>query len=96
MSNHPGRPGPRKQLIVGLPQGQGRNTSEAYSLPPRKKNLDPRSDPQDVASRSRHPGGVNTLFGDGSVHFMKNSINIRTWIQLGSINGGEVVSSDSY
>jgi prepilin-type N-terminal cleavage/methylation domain-containing protein/prepilin-type processing-associated H-X9-DG protein len=49
-----------------------------------------------VASRSRHPGGVNTLFGDGSVHFMKNSINIRTWIQLGSISGGEVISSDSY
>jgi prepilin-type N-terminal cleavage/methylation domain-containing protein/prepilin-type processing-associated H-X9-DG protein len=49
-----------------------------------------------VASRSRHPGGVNTLFGDGSVHFMKNSINPQTWVALGSINGGEVVSSDSY
>jgi prepilin-type N-terminal cleavage/methylation domain-containing protein/prepilin-type processing-associated H-X9-DG protein len=49
-----------------------------------------------VASRSRHPGGVNTLFGDGSVHFMKNSINPQTWVALGSINGGEVLSSDSY
>jgi prepilin-type N-terminal cleavage/methylation domain-containing protein/prepilin-type processing-associated H-X9-DG protein len=47
-------------------------------------------------SRSRHPGGVNTLFGDGSVHFIKNSINPQTWIALGSISGGEVVSSDSY
>ena len=28
-----------------------------------------------AGSRSRHPGGVNTLFGDGSVHFMKNTIN---------------------
>ena len=28
-----------------------------------------------AGSRSRHPGGVNTLFGDGSVHFMKNSIS---------------------
>ncbi len=27
------------------------------------------------AARSRHPGGVNAGFGDGSVHFMKNSIN---------------------
>ena len=47
-------------------------------------------------SRSRHPGGVNTLFGDGSVHFMKNSINPQTWIALGTISGGEVLSSDSY
>jgi len=49
-----------------------------------------------VGSRSRHPGGVNSLFGDGSVHFMKNSISALTWVQLGSINGGEVISSDSY
>ncbi len=49
-----------------------------------------------VAARSRHPGGVNALFGDGSVHFMKNSINALTWVQLGSIHGGEVISSDAY
>ncbi len=47
-------------------------------------------------TRSRHPGGVNSLFGDGSVHFMKNSISPLTWVQLGSINGGEVISSDQY
>jgi prepilin-type N-terminal cleavage/methylation domain-containing protein/prepilin-type processing-associated H-X9-DG protein len=47
-------------------------------------------------SRSRHPGGVNSLFGDGSVHFMKSSISPLTWVQLGSISGGEVISSDSY
>jgi prepilin-type N-terminal cleavage/methylation domain-containing protein/prepilin-type processing-associated H-X9-DG protein len=49
-----------------------------------------------VGSRSRHPGGVNTLFGDGSVHFMKNTINPMTWIAIGSISGGEVISSDQY
>jgi prepilin-type N-terminal cleavage/methylation domain-containing protein/prepilin-type processing-associated H-X9-DG protein len=49
-----------------------------------------------AGSRSRHPGGVNTLFGDGSVHFMKNSINPLTWVQLGSINAGEVISADQY
>ena len=47
-------------------------------------------------ARSRHPGGVNALFGDGSVHFVKNSINPQTWVGLGSISGGEVISSDSY
>ena len=49
-----------------------------------------------TGSRSRHPGGVNSLFGDGSVHFMKNSTSPMTWVQLGSINGGEVISSDQY
>ncbi len=49
-----------------------------------------------VGARSRHPGGVNVLFGDGSVHFLKNSVAPGTWIALGSIKGGEVISSDSY
>ena len=48
------------------------------------------------ASRSRHPGGVNTLMADGSVKFMKNTVNVVSWRALGSINGGEVLSSDSY
>jgi len=49
-----------------------------------------------AASRSRHPGGVHSLFGDGSVHFMKNSISQQVWVQLGSIASGEVVGSDAY
>ncbi|WP_076349084.1 DUF1559 domain-containing protein [Paludisphaera borealis] len=49
-----------------------------------------------IISRSYHPGGVNVLFGDGSVHFIKSSINGDTWRSLGSVSGGEVVSSDSY
>ena len=49
-----------------------------------------------VTSRSYHPGGVNALFADGSVHFIKNSINYQTWRGLGTIAGGEVISSDSY
>jgi prepilin-type processing-associated H-X9-DG protein len=48
------------------------------------------------ASRSRHPGGVNTLMGDGSVRFIKDSINGASWRALGSIAGGEVISADSY
>jgi prepilin-type N-terminal cleavage/methylation domain-containing protein/prepilin-type processing-associated H-X9-DG protein len=46
--------------------------------------------------KSRHPGGVNMLFCDGSVHFLKDSISRVTWAGLGSKNGGEVISSDSY
>lgn len=49
-----------------------------------------------VTTRSRHAGGVNTLLGDGSVKFIKNSINQLTWFALGSRAGSEVLSSDSY
>ena len=49
-----------------------------------------------VTSRSHHPGGVNVLFGDGSVHFIKETVDWRNWRALGTIAGSEVVSSDSY
>jgi prepilin-type processing-associated H-X9-DG protein len=45
---------------------------------------------------SFHPGGVNTMMTDGSVRFIKDSINPPTWWGLGTRNGGEVISSDSY
>jgi prepilin-type processing-associated H-X9-DG protein len=46
--------------------------------------------------RSRHPGGVNVLMADGSVKFMKNSVNQITWWALGTKAGGEVISANSY
>jgi prepilin-type N-terminal cleavage/methylation domain-containing protein/prepilin-type processing-associated H-X9-DG protein len=45
---------------------------------------------------SMHPGGANFLFGDGSVHFLKQSISLPTYCALGSRAGGEVVSADAY
>ena len=49
-----------------------------------------------ITARSFHPGGVNVLFCDGSVHFVKDSIGCSTWQGLGTIAGGEVISSDQY
>jgi prepilin-type processing-associated H-X9-DG protein len=45
-----------------------------------------------AASRSRHPGGVNVLRADGSVHFVSQNIDLATWQAMGSISGGEIVS----
>ena len=47
-------------------------------------------------ANSNHPGGANFLFADGSVHFLKSSINIKTYWALGTKADGEVISSDSY
>jgi prepilin-type N-terminal cleavage/methylation domain-containing protein/prepilin-type processing-associated H-X9-DG protein len=49
-----------------------------------------------IAARSKHPGGVNSLLADGSVRFVKDSIDVATWQALGSRNGGEVISADAY
>ncbi|WP_152050589.1 DUF1559 domain-containing protein [Tautonia marina] len=49
-----------------------------------------------AAARSRHAGGINVVLGDGSVRFVKESINHLVWIGLNSIRGGEVISADQF
>jgi prepilin-type processing-associated H-X9-DG protein len=49
-----------------------------------------------VTSRSYHPGGINTLFGDGSVNFIKSTIDGLVWRALGTVAGGELISADAY
>jgi prepilin-type N-terminal cleavage/methylation domain-containing protein/prepilin-type processing-associated H-X9-DG protein len=45
---------------------------------------------------SFHPGGVNVLMGDGSVRFLRDSINVRTLRGLITLQGSEVLDSGSY
>ena len=40
-----------------------------------------------------HTGGVNALFGDGSVRFLHQNINIRVVAALVTRNGGETLVS---
>ena len=49
-----------------------------------------------ITAKSYHPGGVNVLFGDGSVRFIKSTINGFIWRALGTVSGGEVISSDGF
>jgi prepilin-type N-terminal cleavage/methylation domain-containing protein/prepilin-type processing-associated H-X9-DG protein len=57
--------------------------------------------------RSQHPGGANFLFCDGSVKFLKETIDMGNpnyvppiskgvYRQLSTRNGGEIISSDNY
>ena len=49
-----------------------------------------------LASRSRHPGGVNVVMADGSVHFVKNQVNLAVWRALSTTQGREIISDDAY
>jgi prepilin-type N-terminal cleavage/methylation domain-containing protein/prepilin-type processing-associated H-X9-DG protein len=47
------------------------------------------------APRSRHPGGVNVLFGDGSARFVKDTVDRSSWRAIATRNGGEVISAEA-
>lgn len=49
-----------------------------------------------LTAASRHPGGVNTLLGDGSVKFVKETVNPAIWYAISTVDGGEVITSDSF
>ncbi len=45
---------------------------------------------------SFHPAGVNTVFCDGSVHFISEDVDVAVVASLVTRMGGEVISSDDY
>jgi prepilin-type processing-associated H-X9-DG protein len=47
-----------------------------------------------IGASSYHSGGVNVAFLDGSVRFIKSTINPVTWWAIATKAGGEVVSAD--
>jgi prepilin-type N-terminal cleavage/methylation domain-containing protein/prepilin-type processing-associated H-X9-DG protein len=59
------------------------------------QNTDWRGTITGVNASSNHPGGVNTLFMDGSVRFVKSTVSYQTWYAIATPFNGEVVSADS-
>ena len=49
-----------------------------------------------IGASSFHPGGVSVLMMDGSVKFVKNSINHAMWIAIATKDRGEIVSSNAF
>jgi prepilin-type N-terminal cleavage/methylation domain-containing protein/prepilin-type processing-associated H-X9-DG protein len=56
----------------------------------------PRADRTLIGASSRHPGGVDVGFLDGSVHFVTETVDVRTWWAIATRAGGEVVGSGSF
>jgi prepilin-type processing-associated H-X9-DG protein len=52
------------------------------------------TNPSMFGSRSNHTGGVNACMGDGSVRFVRQSIQLDTWRAMSTTEGGEVISND--
>lgn len=47
-----------------------------------------------MSATSLHPGGVNALYMDGGVRFVRDSIHPAAWRALGTRSGGEPVPAD--
>ncbi len=45
---------------------------------------------------SRHPGGSNFVFGDGSVRFLKSSVAPKVYQDLANRSDGDVIDSDQF
>jgi prepilin-type N-terminal cleavage/methylation domain-containing protein/prepilin-type processing-associated H-X9-DG protein len=68
--------------------------TSSHNQPSMNLPCTPGGDLENFASpRSRHPGGVNALFCDGSVHFLQDSIDAATWKSLGWIADGNTPSN---
>jgi len=79
----------------GQPNNKGLPTNEGVSWPTTTATAGNQAGPNEEPF-SFHPGGVNALFGDGSVHFIKDTINLVAFRSILTIAGSETVSADQY
>ena len=82
-------------LATNRPGYPGKPTNEGVSWPSTNATAGNQAG-QNEEPFSYHSGGVNALFGDGSVRFIKNTVNVQVWLALNTIANGEVLSADSY
>jgi hypothetical protein len=83
--------------VIGLRwyEGSMSYTFYTHTVPPNHSNRDcvssPISDQGHIASRSAHAGGVNSLFTDGCVRFIRDTIPLADWRALGTRAGNESI-----
>ena len=76
----------------------GGETTYSHTQPPNRRacvysdiGMDWRGASHMIGASSLHPGGVNVLFADGSVRFVKSSVNYVIWYGIATYSGNEVV-----
>ncbi|HEY2786565.1 MAG TPA: DUF1559 domain-containing protein [Fimbriiglobus sp.] len=55
---------------------------------------DPLYDAWEIGYGSKHSGGANFMFADGSIRFIRDTIDLPTFRALGTRNKGEVITGD--
>jgi prepilin-type N-terminal cleavage/methylation domain-containing protein/prepilin-type processing-associated H-X9-DG protein len=79
----------------GQPNNKGIPTNEGVPWPSTFATAGNQAGPNEEPF-SNHPGGINALFGDGSVHFIKDTVNLAAFRALLSLSGGDIPSADQY
>ncbi len=49
-----------------------------------------------VGPNSRHPGGVNVLMADGTCRNVSSNVDLKIWMAVGTIAGGEKISNNEF
>jgi prepilin-type N-terminal cleavage/methylation domain-containing protein/prepilin-type processing-associated H-X9-DG protein len=86
---------PEKNLWCSWPYAN--NAVGTCAIAPNARRLDgreyrPRNWPNVYSFRSRHPGGLQFAYADGSVHFIRDAIELKVYRSLATIRGGEAVT----
>ena len=83
-------------IVHFLKENTGYWTGNINSFPPTSSDQDYAGATQTmVAASSYHPGGVNALFMDGSVHFIKSSVNYQAYYAIATPDNNETFSADA-
>jgi len=86
-------------------QSNGVGGAYSHMMPPNglacyfsNRDANPNSDVDNtmIGAQSNHSGGVNVGFLDGSVKFIKDSVNLQTWGAIATMAGGEIIDASSY
>src|SRR6516165_3003949 len=84
---------PNSPLFDYISNGKGAPGCVPKSQNPLNADCQSRASPNwnVFTARSRHGGGVNVVFCDGSTHFISDNIAWTTWQALGTSQGGDLV-----
>lgn len=83
---------PRWNIHSAAFYSNGDYASCNYPLNTNPFNNDPNHWPSAMTFRSRHPQGANFCLADGSVRYVRNSVDFTTYRSMCTRNGGEVAN----